>query len=78
MNLADTSATPPASTPPAVLPITVRIADAVRMFGLSRATLYRLAVAGRIRLVKVGRRSLLDVASMQRHLAGLPALHQTV
>ena len=76
MNSANASTTPPASTPPAALPITCRIVDAVRMFGLSRATLYRLAAAGSVRVVKVGRRSLLDVASMQRHLAGLPALHQ--
>ena len=76
MTSANASTVPPTSTPPAGLPVTCRIADAVRMFGLSRATLYRLAAAGSVRLIKVGRRSLLDVASMQRHLAALPALHK--
>ena len=76
MTSANASAIPNGSTPPAGLPVTCRIVDAVRMFGLSRATIYRLAAADCVRLVKVGRRSLLDVASMQRHLAALPALHQ--
>ena len=70
------ASTPPDSTPTPPLPVTCRIADATRMFGLSRATIYRMAVAGRVRIIKVGRRSLLDVASMQRHLGVLPALHQ--
>ena len=57
MTPANASTIPAASTPPAALPVTCRIADAVRMFGLSRATLYRLAAAGSVRLVKVGRRA---------------------
>ena len=66
------------ATSPAVLPFTCSIVDATWLFGLSRATLYRLAKAGNVRLVKIGRRSLLDVGSMQRHLGGLPALHQAI
>lgn len=41
--------------------------------GLSRSTLYRLAGEGRIRLVKSGRTTLADLASVRRHLASLPA-----
>lgn len=46
--------------------------DAARICGLSRATLYRHAAAGRLRLVKVGGRRLVCAASL-RALVGAEA-----
>jgi excisionase family DNA binding protein len=40
--------------------------------GLSRSTLYRLAADGRVRMVKVGARTLVDCASVRAFLASLP------
>jgi excisionase family DNA binding protein len=42
------------------------------LFGLSRSRLYRLAAEGRIRMVKVGSRTLVDCASVRAFLATLP------
>jgi len=44
------------------------------VFGLSRSGLYRLAAEGRIRLVKLGARTLVDAASVRAFLATLPAV----
>ena len=49
--------------------LTCTVADATRITGLSRATLYRAANAGRLRLTKVGRRTLICMASL-RELVG--------
>jgi len=46
-------------------PITYTVSDAVAVSGLSRATLYRIAAAGRLRLVKVGSRTLVCAASLR-------------
>jgi len=51
----------------------VPLARAPAVFGLSRSTLYRLAAGGRIRLVKVASRTLVDAASVRAFLAGLPS-----
>ena len=53
-------------------PLTVTIQQLVPRIGLSRATIYRLAGAGRIRLIKVGRRSLVDWESVREFLADQP------
>jgi excisionase family DNA binding protein len=42
------------------------------VFGLSRSGLYRLAGEGRIRMVKIGSRTLVDAASVRAFLATLP------
>ena len=42
--------------------------------GLSRSNLYRLAAQGRIRMVKIGARTLVDAASVRAFLATLPAV----
>lgn len=54
-------------------PIMARVPDAVRQAGLSRASLYREAAAGTIRMVKYGRTSLVDMDSLRRFLSALPA-----
>lgn len=47
-------------------PITVSIADAVRLSGLSQATLYRLIGRDELATVKVGRRRLVRLDSLEQ------------
>lgn len=47
-------------------PVTVSIADAVALTGLSQATLYRLIARNELDAVKVGRRRLVRVDSMMK------------
>ena len=61
---------PPASTAPAE---TGTIADTRARFGIPRSTQYRLAAAGHIRMIKLGRTTLVDFASVRAFLAGAPA-----
>lgn len=60
------------TTAPNPLPVAVPLTKAPALFGLSRSTIYRLAAEGRIRLVKVGRSTLVDAISARRFLATLP------
>lgn len=53
-------------------PVTMPLPRATGWSGLSRTTLYRLAAAGRIRMVKAGARTLVDCASVRAYLATLP------
>ncbi|MDI3309537.1 MAG: helix-turn-helix domain-containing protein [Acetobacteraceae bacterium] len=46
------------------------MSDASAACGLSRSTLYRHAAAGRLRLVRVGGRTLVDAASLRALLRG--------
>ncbi|MEO3475297.1 hypothetical protein AAFN86_25780 [Roseomonas sp. CAU 1739] len=50
----------------------VPLPRAPAIFGLSRSHLYRLAAAGRVRMVKAGARTLVDAASVRAFLASLP------
>lgn len=54
-------------------PSYVKIPSAVARTGISRATLYRLAGAGLIRFVKVGRSSLVEWQALKAYLAMRPA-----
>ena len=58
----------------AELPRMVPMFRAAATFGLSRSTLYRAANAGDIRLVKLGRSTLVDSESVLAWLASLPAI----
>jgi len=49
-----------------------RIPMAVAISGLSRSAIYRAAGEGRIKLVKAGRTTLVDMASVRAFLASLP------
>ncbi len=49
------------------------IADTRVRFGIPRSTLYRLAAAGHVRMVKLGRTTLVDFASVRAFLASAPA-----
>jgi hypothetical protein len=53
-------------------PIAVRIADAIRISGLSRSELYRRAARGQVVLLKCGRSTLVDVKSLHATVAALP------
>jgi predicted DNA-binding transcriptional regulator AlpA len=46
-------------------PISVRIPDAVRMTGLSRSRIYQLIAAGDIEAAKIGRSTVVLVASLR-------------
>jgi excisionase family DNA binding protein len=61
-----------AHLPDALAPEMVPLPRAPSVFGLSRSGLYRLAAEGRIRMVKVGSRTLVDAASVRAFLAALP------
>lgn len=53
-------------------PLTYTLNDAARVSGLSRATLYRRAAEGLLKLTRVGGRTLVDAASL-RALLGVAA-----
>jgi hypothetical protein len=53
--------------------ITVPIADAQRVSGLSRSEIYRRLAAGDLRAVKSGARTLIVMTSLRALLANLPA-----
>lgn len=48
------------------IPMAFRIRDAVRVSGLSKSTLYELAAAGKLKLSRVGGRTLVPRAELQR------------
>jgi excisionase family DNA binding protein len=56
----------------ALMPITGTIPEACRVYGLSRASIYRLAGDGKIRLVKVGGRTLVWLDSLRDYLNSAP------
>ena len=65
----------PRPTPPAVTAApaeTGTIADTRARFGIPRSTQYRLAAAGYIRMMKLGRTTLVDFASVRAFLASAP------
>ena len=55
--------TSPAGSP--LDPLTVRIAEAVRLTGLCRSKIYELIASGDIETVKVGRCTLIPMASLR-------------
>ena len=56
------------------LPRLVPLPDAQRTFGPSRATWYRAAAAGQVRMLKVGRATFLETESVLHYLANLPTI----
>ena len=59
---------------PIVEPMVVPLPDAPVVFGLSRSAIYRAAAAGQITLMKMGRSTLVDTASVRNYLNSLPRL----
>jgi excisionase family DNA binding protein len=52
--------------------VTIAIPEACRIAGISRSQLYRWLAAGTIQAMKSGRRTLIVVDSLRRHIASLP------
>ena len=71
MELRSAEPIPPRSAPHPE-PLTYTLNAAAAASGLSRSTLYRHAAAGKLRLVKVGGRTLVDANSL-RALVGVAA-----
>ncbi|MFC0409766.1 hypothetical protein [Roseomonas elaeocarpi] len=63
----------PAALDPAG-PLTVPLPQAPAATGLSRSAIYRASRQGHIRLLKLGRTTLVDMASVRTFLASLPTL----
>lgn len=53
-----------------VEPLTVRISTAVRITGLSRSRIYELIQSGDLEIVKVGRTTLVQYASLKALVVG--------
>ena len=70
MNLSPAPSETPALKParPTADPLAYTLSAASAACGLSRATLYRHAKAGRLRLVRVGGRTLVNAASLRELL----------
>jgi hypothetical protein len=60
------------SAPDAAAPIAAPIARAVVLSGLSRSAIYRAAGEGKLVLRRVGRSTLVDLASLRAFIEGLP------
>lgn len=52
----------------------INVASACSRYSIGRTILYRLLLDGHIRAVKLGTRTLVDVASMDRYFATLPEI----
>lgn len=53
-------------------PLAVRIPDACRLSGFRRSEIYRRAGLGEIVLLKIGRTTVVDMASLRAAVAALP------
>jgi excisionase family DNA binding protein len=50
---------------PPIEPLGLRINDAARALGVCRSTIYNLAAAGKIKIIRIGGRSIVDFASLK-------------
>ena len=66
------SGTAPTTSAGAPQPLAQRVAEAAAFSGLSRSAIYREAARGSIVLLKHGRTTLVDMASLRAFLADLP------
>ena len=58
-------------------PVLLRVNDACRCLGLGRSKLYELIARGEIEIVKVGTRTLVPMASLERFIRRLPFMRTT-
>ena len=56
----------------AIIPLAVSIAEAVKMVGLGRTSLYAAIAAGKLKTKKSGRRTLVETAALRQFLDELP------
>lgn len=52
--------------------LAVTLKDALRISGLSRSEMYRRLASGEIAARKLGRSTLIEMATLERFIAGLP------
>ncbi|MFY9641264.1 MAG: helix-turn-helix domain-containing protein [Rhodomicrobium sp.] len=50
----------------------LRVNDAARIYGISRATIYKLMGQNKLRTVKIGRHRLIPVAAIEALFQGVP------
>ena len=55
-----------------IFPLTISVAEAVRMVGLGRTSLYAAIATGKLNTRKAGRRTLIEVAELKRFVSTLP------
>jgi hypothetical protein len=58
----------------ATKPLAVRLAEATRISGFSRSRLYRMAGAGEIVFLKLGKATLVEFASLEAAIHRLPRI----
>jgi excisionase family DNA binding protein len=58
----------------AITPRYITVPQATKMFSVSKFTIYTLHKHGSIRMLKAGRRTLVDVASFEEHLHRNPVV----
>lgn len=56
----------PTSGARSITPFTISVKDALAMLGIGRTRFYELVAAGEIQTIKLGRRRLVQIASLQR------------
>ena len=54
------------------IPLAVSIAEAVRMVGLGRTSLYAAIAAGKLKTKKSGRRPLVETTALRQFIESLP------
>jgi hypothetical protein len=57
-----------------ITPYAVSIADAVKIVGLGRTSLYAAIAAGKIKTRKSGRRTLVETSALRQFIEGLPEM----
>jgi hypothetical protein len=55
-----------------IAPLAVSIAEAVRLSGIGRSTLYKAIKTGELTIKKRGRRSIVEMGTLKAWLSGLP------
>lgn len=56
-----------------IVPLAISIAEAVRMVGLGRTSLYAAIAAGKLTTKKAGRRTLIETTALRRFIDTLPS-----
>jgi excisionase family DNA binding protein len=55
-----------------LIPLAMSVSEAVRVSGLGKTSLYAAIAAGKIRIKKAGRRTLVETAELRRFIDNLP------
>lgn len=60
-----------------LVPFALSLAQAVRMAGLGKTSLYQAIADGRLKCRKMGRRTLVETAELKRFIQSLPCSRDT-